>query len=193
MQEDLVSCSPQINQEIKEEIKKEIEEEIKAEVKEENSEIVPETIKTEDTTAPQESANTQKSNLTDIPVIPSENPDLNLQIDSTSIAPPVLNPVTKPTSSPMRNTVIGSSGFTFSTNPKGGIILPSNISKTPEALSALGLSYYGGKIRKKRDKKSAYNIFSKEFRKRLRDTKSSLSFLDMSKEVNCLKELIITL
>jgi hypothetical protein len=39
------------------------------------------------------------------------------------------------------------------------------------------------KIRQKRDKKSAYNIFSKEFRKSLRDTKSSLAFEQMSKEV----------
>ena len=39
------------------------------------------------------------------------------------------------------------------------------------------------KIRVKRLKKSGYNVFSKEFRKSLRDTKSSLSFLDMTKEV----------
>ena len=39
------------------------------------------------------------------------------------------------------------------------------------------------KIRVKRDKKSAYNIFSREYRKSLRDTKSSLSFELMSKEV----------
>jgi protein polybromo-1 len=41
----------------------------------------------------------------------------------------------------------------------------------------------GKKIRNKRAKKCGYNIFSKEFRKRLRDTRSSLSFVDMSKEV----------
>ena len=39
------------------------------------------------------------------------------------------------------------------------------------------------KMRQKRDKKSAFNIFSKEFRKSLRDTKSSLAFEQMSKEV----------
>ena len=39
------------------------------------------------------------------------------------------------------------------------------------------------KIRVKRDKKTAFNIFSKELRKSLRDTKSSLSFEMMSKEV----------
>ena len=77
----------------------------------------------------------------------------------------------------------GASPLTFKHSVSKGIILPSSIPKTPEALSALGLSYTGGKIRKKRDKKSGYNIFSKEFRKRLRDTKSSLSFVDMSKEV----------
>lgn len=48
--------------------------------------------------------------------------------------------------------------------------------KTPDGASTK-------KIRVPRDKKSAYNIFSKEFRKRLRDTKSSLSFVNMSKEV----------
>jgi len=35
----------------------------------------------------------------------------------------------------------------------------------------------------KRLKKSGYNLFSKDLRKRLRDTKSSLSFVNMSKEV----------
>ncbi len=39
------------------------------------------------------------------------------------------------------------------------------------------------KIRVKRLKKSGYNLFSKDLRKRLRDTKSSLSFVNMSKEV----------
>lgn len=39
------------------------------------------------------------------------------------------------------------------------------------------------KERKKAPKKSGFNMFSKEFRKSLRDTKSSLSFIDMSKEV----------
>jgi hypothetical protein len=39
------------------------------------------------------------------------------------------------------------------------------------------------KMRQKRDKKSAFNIFSKEFRKSLRDAKSSLAFEQMSKEV----------
>ena len=63
------------------------------------------------------------------------------------------------------------------------IELPENISRTPEDLMALGLSYSGGKIRRKREKKTGYNIFSKEFRKQLRDTKSSLPFLDMCKEV----------
>lgn len=39
------------------------------------------------------------------------------------------------------------------------------------------------KDRVKREKKSGFNMFSKEFRKSLRDTKSSLSFIEMSKEV----------
>lgn len=39
------------------------------------------------------------------------------------------------------------------------------------------------KVRVKRLKKSGYNLFSKDLRKRLRDTKSSLSFVNMSKEV----------
>ena len=46
-----------------------------------------------------------------------------------------------------------------------------------------GVSKSGKKLRVKRLKKCGYNIFSKEFRKSLRDTKSSLSFTDMSKEV----------
>lgn len=46
-----------------------------------------------------------------------------------------------------------------------------------------GVSKSGKKLRVKRLKKCGYNIFSKEFRKSLRDTKSSLSFIDMSKEV----------
>ena len=46
-----------------------------------------------------------------------------------------------------------------------------------------GVSKTGKKLRVKRLKKCGYNIFSKEFRKSLRDTKSSLSFIDMSKEV----------
>ena len=51
--------------------------------------------------------------------------------------------------------------------------------KTPDGVTGSSTK----KIRVPRDKKSAYNIFSKEFRKRLRDTKSSLSFVNMSKEV----------
>jgi hypothetical protein len=39
------------------------------------------------------------------------------------------------------------------------------------------------KIRQKRDRKSGYNIFSRDYRKSLRDTKSSLRFELMSKEV----------
>jgi hypothetical protein len=41
----------------------------------------------------------------------------------------------------------------------------------------------GKKIRIKREKKSAYNIFSREYRRQLRDSKSSLAFELMSKEV----------
>lgn len=39
------------------------------------------------------------------------------------------------------------------------------------------------KVRVKRMKKTGFNLFSKDFRKSLRDTQSSLSFTDMSKEV----------
>jgi hypothetical protein len=39
------------------------------------------------------------------------------------------------------------------------------------------------KVRIKRAKKSGYNIFSRDFRKKLRDSKSSLAFHEMSREV----------
>lgn len=54
------------------------------------------------------------------------------------------------------------------------------------AVSMAASSSSGTKLKKervKRPKKSGFNMFSKEFRKSLRDTKSSLSFIDMSKEV----------
>ena len=55
--------------------------------------------------------------------------------------------------------------------------------KQPKINTPGSVNKNGKKIRVKRLKKCGYNIFSKEFRKSLRDTKSSLSFIDMSKEV----------
>jgi protein polybromo-1 len=65
---------------------------------------------------------------------------------------------------------------TFMDNPSS--------SKAKQLLSTTSGNFINGKkIRIKREKKSAYNIFSREFRKYLRDSKSSLAFDQMSKEV----------
>lgn len=62
--------------------------------------------------------------------------------------------------------------------------IPAHILKhQQQQLRLESLKKHGKKVRVKRLKKCGYNIFSKEFRKSLRDTKSSLSFIDMSKEV----------
>lgn len=62
-------------------------------------------------------------------------------------------------------------------------ITPSLLKMQQQQLKLQSLQKHGKKVRVKRLKKCGYNIFSKEFRKSLRDTKSSLSFIDMSKEV----------
>lgn len=62
--------------------------------------------------------------------------------------------------------------------------IPAHVLKhQQQQLRLQSLQKHGKKVRVKRLKKCGYNIFSKEFRKSLRDTKSSLSFIDMSKEV----------
>jgi hypothetical protein len=69
----------------------------------------------------------------------------------------------------------------ISTSSAANSLLKRKLAQADSSVKNASLS--GKKIRVKRLKKSGYNIFSKEFRKSLRDTKSSLSFLDMSKEV----------
>ncbi len=71
-------------------------------------------------------------------------------------------------------------GFNVETNSP----IPAHVLKQQQQqLRIQSLQKHGKKVRVKRLKKCGYNIFSKEFRKALRDTKSSLSFIDMSKEV----------
>lgn len=62
---------------------------------------------------------------------------------------------------------------------KVSFLIENGVTSVSTSASATRLK----KERLKRPKKSGFNMFSKEFRKSLRDTKSSLSFIDMSKEV----------
>jgi hypothetical protein len=69
----------------------------------------------------------------------------------------------------------------------GGLYKKSTLMSAQQNTSGIIASHQSQstakKVRNKRAKKCGYNIFSKEFRKRLRDSRSSLSFVDMSKEV----------
>lgn len=70
-----------------------------------------------------------------------------------------------------------------SASNKVSFLIENGITSVSGSHGPVSSSGKNKKERVKRPKKSGFNMFSKEFRKSLRDTKSSLSFIDMSKEV----------